>query len=98
MEVDRGVPVPETPLAFWGYLGTSSSSGRLLYLLLCGHHGDCAKGSVLLGRELLKEPTGDKSIAALPFKSALAGAFVPKASPGGGDSRENQTREAKVCK
>lgn len=98
MEVERAVPVPGTPLVFWGYLGRSSSSGPLLYLLLCGHDGDRAKGSVLLGRQMLKEQTGDKSVAALPFQSAQAGAFVPKASPGGGDSRENQRREAKVCK
>jgi len=65
---------------------------------LCGHDGDCAKGSVLLGRELLKEPTRDKSVVALPFKSAQMGVFVPKASPAGGDSRKNQTREVKVCK
>lgn len=47
--------------AFWGYLGRSWNSGRLLHLLLCSHDGDSSKGSVLFGRELLKELLGDKS-------------------------------------
>lgn len=53
---------------------------------------------MLLGRELLKGPAGDKSVAALPFKSAQAGVFVHKASPGGEVSRGTQMRETKVCK
>lgn len=53
---------------------------------------------MLLGREQPKGPAGDKSVAALPFKFAQAGVFVHKASPGGEVSRENQTRETKVCK
>lgn len=55
-----------------GCLGRSRSSRRLLYLLSCVHDGDRAKGSVLLGRELLKELTQNKSVAALPFKSTQA--------------------------
>lgn len=46
---------------------------------------------------MIKESTGDKSDLVLPFKSAQAGAFVPKIPPEEGDLRESQTRESKVC-
>lgn len=55
--------------AFWGYLGRSWNSGRLLHLLLCSHDGDSSKGSVLFGRELLKELLGDKSTVGPFFHS-----------------------------
>lgn len=59
--------------------------------------GTMPRAACVLGRELLKEPMADKPVMALHFRSAQAGEFLPKAYPGGGDSRENQTREAKVC-
>lgn len=86
--------------AFWGYLGRSRSSGRLLHLVLCSHDGDSSKGSVLFGRDLLKELLGDKSTVCLPFTpwGSSGGSTHTYGLPSGGVLRENQTCKAKVCK